>query len=251
MSLIPTERSGVSRSLSDFTILIYGSPKIGKSSFCAKFPKALFIDLNSGLNGFDIYKTPVVTSWSQMLEIYKELKEPENRNKFDWIIFDTFPELYDLCLPAVTKATTGCSHPADVNNGRGDCGKTWKEITKRITNLIKGLASLGYGRILIAHVKEKETDFQTKITTEYHKPNLGTGVGNSMASMSNMILYFRNEMMDSGQPPNIIRKNFRVIRTKSSSKYLAGCQEINGKILPDPLPLDYEKFMGAFNELIK
>lgn len=251
MNLVPTEKSGVLRKLTDFTITIYGEPKIGKSDFCSNFPKALFVDLNSGLGGYDILKTPVITSWNQVLQVYAELKKEENKERYDWIIFDTLLDLYNLCLPAVTRRTTDCDHPADVNNGRGDYGKTWGEITKEMSNLMRSLAALGYGRILIAHVKEKETDFNTKVVTEFCKPNLGPGIGNTIASMSNIILYFRSERHKIGKPPNQTYEDFRVIRTLSSSNYLAGCQRVNGKVLPDPIPLEYAKFMKAFEWLIK
>jgi hypothetical protein len=252
MNLIPTEKSTVSLSLSDFTILIYGGVKIGKSSFCSKFPRAFFIDANSGLGGLPVFKTKkVIETWEEVIQVCKELKSPENKKRFDVVIIDTIEELYDMCLLYVCQQLqqSGVTHPSDINNGKGDFGKTWKEVNKELGRCLRSLAAWGYGRVLISHARDKDKPEDTKI---YYRPNLGKGAMNYVTSMANLILYFTHEMIDRKVKgtTEIRRVNTRVIRTLPTIKYMAGCHEINGKVLPDPMPLDFDNFIACFNKLI-
>lgn len=249
MELVPKEKSIVSRTLSDYSTVIYGVAGIGKSSFGANFPKAYFIDTNSGLGGLAVYKSPVITSWNQIIAIGMKLKTPEFQEFYDTVIIDTIEELYDLCLLYVCEQQ-GVEHPSDINQGKGDFGKTWKEVIKELNRFLKSLQVWGYGRVLISHVKEYTAPGSTEVI--YRTPNLSGTALTSISSMSNLILYFRNERK---QVQNVktkvvsIQEN-RVIKTLPTTRYLAKCHEVKGRILPETIPLNYDIFMEHFNVLV-
>jgi len=50
--VLPTEASKPVTELGKQTILLYGSPKLGKSSFASKEPGSLFFECEPGLNHF-------------------------------------------------------------------------------------------------------------------------------------------------------------------------------------------------------
>jgi len=69
---LPTEKTARSASLSAFTTLIYGKPKIGKSTFAASFPNALFLDTEGGLQSLSVHRVPI-HNWKDLLTACGEL----------------------------------------------------------------------------------------------------------------------------------------------------------------------------------
>ena len=49
-------------------VVIYGPEGIGKSTFAANFPDALFIDTEGSTNSMDVARLPRPTSWTMLLE---------------------------------------------------------------------------------------------------------------------------------------------------------------------------------------
>lgn len=247
--LVPMQKSGANRKLSDLTILNYGKPKIGKSSLWAKLPKAFFLDLNSGLGGLDVYKSPVITTWQQCLDIAKVLATPEKRAFFNWVVVDLIEEAYDMCLlHTCQKVDSGITHPSDINGGKGDFGKTWKEVTKQLSCFIKYLGSLGYGRILISHVREKDKPTDSTI---FCRPNMGNGINTAIMGLSNVILYSTKETLTRKDNNGLIQyKEMRVMKTRETLQHMGGCHEIKGNLLPETIPLDYDILMKELHTLI-
>ena len=48
-------------------VVIYGPEGIGKSTFAARFPGAVFIDTEGSTNDMDVARLPRPTSWNMLL----------------------------------------------------------------------------------------------------------------------------------------------------------------------------------------
>ena len=83
---LPSERSMPTANLSQQTILIYGPPKIGKSSFASRFPEALFFECEPGLNQLPVFKVPTYT-WEDFLAAGKLVASGNHR--FKSVVLDT------------------------------------------------------------------------------------------------------------------------------------------------------------------
>lgn len=145
--VLPTEISKPSDELGDYTWLLYGERKIGKTSLAAQFPETLFLMCEPGGKGLSIYQMPVA-SWGQFIEIITLLKETD---QFKTVVIDTVDILYDLCMSAVCK-NEGITHPADAN----DYGKTWKKVSDTFENALRALIRTNRGVMFLSHAEPGE-----------------------------------------------------------------------------------------------
>lgn len=67
---LPKAKTTPTADLATKTTLIYGPPKIGKSTFAAQFPDALFFECEPGLGELSVYKVPTY-NWPDLLEACK------------------------------------------------------------------------------------------------------------------------------------------------------------------------------------
>ena len=222
MSLLPTKPTPVKQDPRDLITVIYGPPKIGKSTFCAQADGALFIATEPGLNHLEVSQVPV-QSWSELGQVAAEVAG--GKHDFRTVVVDTMDVAYEMCLEHVC-AKHGIEHPGDMPHGKG-----WGLVTSEFKRVISKLARLPYGLILTSHTKNVEE--QTR-TGEYIRtvPSLGGKAGEAVRAMADVILYATTDAEGN-----------RIIQTKPHRDYIAGDRT---GTLPDPLPLDYTKFAAAF-----
>lgn len=147
---LPMEPSRPEIDLSKMFALIYGEPKIGKSTLASTFPDALFIATEEGLRFLEVMKISCPT-WIQFREIVKALKEEEKyKTRYKTIVIDTVDLLYQACENHVCEAK-GISHPSDDDWGRG-----WAMVREEFHKGMRYLAAEGYGVVFISHTRSIE-----------------------------------------------------------------------------------------------
>ena len=57
---LPTEKSKPSSRLGDYTWLIYGAKKIGKTSLVAQFPETLILSFEPGTKALEVFQTRIL-----------------------------------------------------------------------------------------------------------------------------------------------------------------------------------------------
>jgi len=147
---LPDEPNEPSNKLSDYSILIYGAKKIGKTSMVSRFPKTFFISTEPGTKALRVLKRDV-KDWKTLLGYVKSLEE--NPTKYETVCIDTIDNAYKFCFEHICK-TKGIGHPSEEN----DYGATWKEISKEFEKVVLRLLNLGIGVIFISHDTEKEIE---------------------------------------------------------------------------------------------
>jgi hypothetical protein len=147
---LPTAPSVPSKNIADYTWLIYGKKKIGKTSLAAQFPKALFMMFEPGAKSLSIYQMPMAT-WQDFRDAVKLLKADPNRGGFKTVVIDTGFEAYARCLECVCKEN-GLAYPSEGN----DRGITWNKVSTEFRRQQIELLSLGLGMIVLAHDKINE-----------------------------------------------------------------------------------------------
>jgi hypothetical protein len=231
---LPTEKSQPKTDIRDMTTLLYGPPKIGKSTFAAAADGALFLATEQGLNFLSVYQIEIQT-WASFLEACREIAKGEHQ--FRTVVIDTIDNLYRACVDHVlTKA--GIAHQSDLEYGKGyDLVNT--KFQKRLT----ALSLLPYGLIMISHSVEKEVKTRTGKAT-FIAPTLPNSARKIVLGMADFILYAASEEITDAD--GTITGYDRVVHSQPTTIYEAGNR--SQYAIPDPLPLSYSAFVATLKE---
>lgn len=227
---LPSEKTKPTFELSSKTILVYGPPKIGKSTFASKFPNALFLECEPGLNQLEVFKVPTY-SWADFLAACKLVAAGDH--PFKTVVIDTVDNAFKYCSDAI------CAKHEIEYEGDLDHGKGWAFVKNEWHRVLTRLASLPYGLVLISHAVDKQVKTRTD---EYTKtqPSLPDRARNVVLGLVDMILYC-DTVTRKGKDGSLSVD--RVIRTKPNPAYEAG--DRTGR-LPETFLLDFDAFAKAF-----
>lgn len=231
MSVLPTEKRKPIRDVSQEIILLYGIPKIGKSSFTAQFPDALFLSTEEGLNHLEVFETPV-KKWGDYLAVVREIEK--GSNTFKTVIVDTLDNLYLFCQQYIYELHN-IRHESDMNYGKG-----WAQVDAEFRRQITRLSQIKrIGKVFVSHAEEKEfrkkgqDEADVKIT--HTLPKRARKV---ISGMADMILFME-----------VDKQGRRVIRTKPTTEYEAGDRtgRLAHTIYMGPSPENaYRSFLASY-----
>ncbi len=177
---LPEELSEASNKLGDYSILLYGQPKIGKTSLAAEFPDAFFLMCEPGGVALEIYQRPV-TNWKTFVG-YVDLLE--NDTKYQTIIIDTADNAFDYCSEHICQANS-VDHLSQMEWGKGyqAAGLEFKKQINRLIALDKGI-------ILISH--SKETEITTRSGRKYQtiEPSIANTGKKVLNKLCDIIAYY-------------------------------------------------------------
>lgn len=237
---MPIRKSEPILDLASKTILLYGPQKIGKSSFAAQFPGAVFIATERGLDNLTVDRWEgddghyVVKTWDEFKAALQEVCAlPTTRT----VVIDIIDHAYTLCDWHVCKAA-GVDYRTDGTLGYG---KGTAMIDSEFRRVVKAVTAKGIGVVFVSHAREMKNEDNgiTRIV-----PTIPDKVRPLILGEVDMILYCTTRKETEGGQP----VERRVIRTKPSALYEAGCRgpESGAAFLPDPLPLDFHQFAAAY-----
>lgn len=187
MSLIPKKPSIPKSDIHDYLFLLYGEPKIGKTSLASRFPDALFFMFEPGGTGLSVYQTPVLDEWRLFTKAIDELKEGLSKGtmKFKTVVLDTVEECYKVCFRDYCKSL-GITHPQDEN----DFGKTWGQIKDEFVYQMQRLMSLPIGVLIISHQTVQERKYA--LGGSYHTvaPSMSRAPGEYLEAVVDIIGHY-------------------------------------------------------------
>lgn len=157
IDLTKVQPNKVSRDLSGYITYIYGAPKVGKTTLASQMDRALLIAAEPGYHALPGVMAQDVTSWSEMRQVYRELKKPEVREMFRNVVCDTIDILADYCKKYI------CQQNGIEDLGELGYGKGWTKFKDEFNEVFRGLTQLGYGIYFIGHDKEVINDDGSKI----------------------------------------------------------------------------------------
>ena len=233
INLLTLEPNKVSRDLSGYITYIYGAAKVGKTTLCSKFPKALILAFERGYNALPGVYVQDITRWSEFKEVIRELKKPEVKEVYKSIIIDTIDVAGALCEKYI------CNQLGIDNIGDGGWSNNgWSRYKKELEESFRTITQLGYALIFISHDKDKA--FKRKDGTEYNQivPTAQTSLNNIAKDMADIYAYARlNEQ--TGQRSLVIRSLDGTIDCGCRFKYMT-----------TEIDLDYNALVKALNEAI-
>lgn len=216
-------------SFQDFSTLLYGAPKVGKSTFASQFEKPYFIDTEGGLNSLSVYSSRI-GCWEDFKALSEEIRQAIRQGKFPYrtLIFDTADNLKLMCSDYMCR-TLKIIHESDLEYGKG-----WSMVKKEFAMVLAGYKSLGLGRVYVSHANDKEIKTRTGSYTRWTH-SLDNQAKDIIEPEVDFILFAEIIADDKGER--------RILHTKPCDQWVAG--DRTGK-LPSEIPLDYKAFMSEF-----
>ena len=228
--MLPTQKTPPKATLHEFTVLLYGPTKFGKSKICSQAESALFLETEPGLNSLEVFKLPIGT-WDELLAAAKELAD--GKHAFKTVIIDTVDNAYRMCAEYMCKKFK-VEHESDLEYGKG-----YAMVNNEFFRVLNKLALLPYGLFLISHSQEKEIDGRTGKFTKI-VPTLPDKARKLVLGLVDIILFCDFEpTKDADGNPGYKR----VLRTKPSTRYEAGDRTDR---LPEVIDFDFGAFVAAF-----
>lgn len=143
--------------LRQYKFLIYGEPGAGKSTLASKFPDAIFVPTEPGLNYLEVHQITdddgnpkIVKNWTEFCQAIRLLCTTEHQ--FKTIIIDTVDNAFEFCA-LHTLSQRGLEHESDEGFGKG-----WNIIKREFTKVVNFLANSGFGIVFISHEKQSERE---------------------------------------------------------------------------------------------
>lgn len=183
---LPSKKSIPSDEIEDYTWLIYGEPKIGKTSLIQHFGETLYFMFEPGAKALSIYQTPVINHWQQFIK-YLDLLE-EKGEEFENICIDTGQLCYERCFDHICERK-GILHPGS----QKDRGATWKEITQEFTKAHLRIAAMEKTFFVIAHERVNKRETMTGETFDVIGPAFSPTTEDFYSGVIDNILYYHFE----------------------------------------------------------
>ena len=144
----------ISTSLRSKSILIFGSPKIGKSTFAAGADKVLFFNFEDGTEFLPLDTEPIpIQKWTELKAYVKQLRDPEIQQMYHTIVIDTVTIAAQLCEQYIC-LQNGVTHIRDIPWGQG-----FSMPATEFFNVFHEISMLGYGIIFLAHTKTQNSEY--------------------------------------------------------------------------------------------
>jgi hypothetical protein len=177
---LPSEVSVASDALGDYSLLLFGRKKVGKTKLSSMFPETFHMMTEPGGKALNIYQRPIVR-WSDFTGYVKLL---DKSKQFKTQVIDTADILFQLCSDDVCRKR-GIDHPSDEEWGKG-----WSAVRNEFTKWIQRLMGNGRGTIFISHATERE--IKRRSGGSYHsiQPTLSGQARDVLEGMVDIFAYF-------------------------------------------------------------
>lgn len=215
------------------TVLVYGSPKAGKTTLACSFPSPILLAAEKGYGLIDGVHVQDINSWSDMKEALRELRKPAVQELFKTVIIDTVPIVWDYCEKYIV-SSNGVSAISDIPWGQG-----WAKLKKEFDNTIREITKLGYGLVLISHYKEYEVKINGESYTAI-KPDMPGKCSEICNGIVDIIGYVGIEWNEKHQAE-------RYLYTRSTELLFAGSRL---KYLAPKIKFGYKELEKAINDAL-
>jgi len=238
---IPTTKTPRKASFGSLTTLLYGSPKIGKSTFASKFPSAVFLPTEPGLSSLEVFQMPAdgsgINSWGELGQALAALL-PEDKapdHPFRTLVIDTIDNAYRLLVAHLLD-----QHGVKSIDELGKRGSGYAVVNNEFERVIRKIGHSNMGLVMISHSKNTEQETRSGAKFNLITPSMSDSVRRVVEAASDMVLFadIQEETSDEGK-----KRHTRVLRCKPSQNYIAG--DRTGK-LPRTVELNFEKFHSFF-----
>lgn len=217
-------------------VVLYGPEGIGKTTFAAHFPGAVFIDTEGSTVDYDVARFPEPTSWQMLRDEVAEVKR--NPQLCQTLVIDTADWAEHACETHVCKA-------GQVNSIEGfGYGKGYtylREEFGRLLNDLTDVANAGVNVVLTAHAQMRKFEQPDELGAyDRWEMKLSKQVAPLVKEWANMVLFFNYKTYVTKENKNSAKGKAQGGQRVMYTSHHPCWDAKNRYGLPDILPLDYE-----------
>lgn len=235
IDLLNLEPTKISRSLGSKYTLIYGQPKVGKTTFAASASDNLILSFEKGLNFISGVYSVDIQRWSDFKLVLQQLRKPEVQEKYKTVTIDTYSIATELCEEHI------CNLAGVTSIDEFEWGKGYSRAKQEMDKCLRTITQLGYGLIIIAHAKTEGTDSKDKNAVERAVPDIPQRYQSLVYKLVDIIAYVDVQYDEKG---NAVRR----LITKGSPCVMAGTRI---KYLPPVIDFSFKSLENAVAEAIE
>ena len=225
----------VSRDLSGYSVLFYGTPKSGKTTIASHFPKSLVFAFEKGYSAIPGIMAIPVNSWREFRSFLMDLREDETKEMYKTVVIDTADIAWDYCTDYVCQQN-GVSKINDIPYGGG-----YALAQREFDTCIRKILQMDYGLVLISHSKEKTL-----------KDEQGNEYDQIMPTLENKARLVCERTCDIIGMCRPVKEADGSIQTRlflrETPRYVAGSRF---KYIVDSIPFTYENLVKAITDAIE
>lgn len=240
LDLLNLQPTTVSRDLRNKYILLYGLPKVGKTSFAAQCPNNLIFCFEKGVNFLSGVYAVDVPKWTDFKALLQQLDRPELKEKYHTVTIDTLSIAWDLCIQYIC-TQNDVKTISDIAWGRG-----YALAKEEFSSALRKISMMGYGIILLTHAKTKVESVGDDKTIEIVSPNVPERAQDVVNALVDIIGYIKQDFIgvsDNGDPISI-----RTLYTRATPTIVAGSRL---KYLENKIPFGYNELVNAVGSAIE
>lgn len=233
IDLLNLQPQTISKNLRGKFLMVYGLPKVGKTTLLSKFEKCLICSFEPGTNALNNVYVQPVNSWTDWKKMIKQLKMPQVQEKFATLGIDTADLAWEACVKWICNENN-VEKIGDIPYGQG-----YDMAKKEFRETFKELAFMGYGLVFVSHSDEKV--FKDEKGEEYTQicPALPKRPYDVINKMVDIIAYLRRIKI------NDTEKTYMFFR--GNDRFLAGSRY---KYMVDKIEFSYENLVQAIYDAI-
>lgn len=234
------------RGLDRTCILLYGPPKVGKTTVASKFPGAWFVATEQGQDFVPTRKPTVITSWATFCEWGAFMSDTKpthftDGTKIETIVIDTVSLLYRMCFVDVCNSLN-VEDPGEMTHGKG-----WSRLTNEFERVMNTIRSFPFTLVLLAHARQKEFKAKGR-TRDRWEMDLGAAAYRWCNAAADLIArMFVDTVVDTkdgkdGEKVVTGTHEERIMQMHPSSDAVAGGRMTD--LYPEFINMDYNELVG-------
>jgi GTPase SAR1 family protein len=208
MTLKKVKRKAVSKNPK--TLLLYGAPKVGKTTILSQLNDCLIIDTEGGANMIEGY-IETVKNREELIEL---LKEAQKGHEFKYVALDTIDKVADWADKTVC-AEENVSTVADLAFGKG-----YALVREKVLNTVNILKEIFPHVIIIGHRKWARAILESKAIVEPESLDLTGKLKNMLMADCDAIGYVYRD--DDKKKLMVTFKSNEALEAGSRSPHLKG-----------------------------
>ena len=249
MSMLESIQSG--RENKPPRIMVYGQEGVGKSTFGASAPGAIFVQTEDGLGEIDCRKFPLAQNFGDVVAALTALRDEDHN--FRTVVIDSLDWLERLIFDEVCKEFGVRSiEKADGGYGKGyvDALVHWRKVLSLLDDLRN---QRGMMVILVAHAKVERFEDPENMAYDRYAPRLHKHAASLISEWVDAVMFAMKRMRVSKDgdaraiaSPIGADGGERILRTNGSP----ACVAKNRFGLPNEIPLQWDAFLQAYQNSV-